>query len=172
MLARPSPNTLQTSRRILNISVYLKKIDRTKYRTFFQSTTTILPRTLPKLANPTKSKSPPRSLDKNLSQRVQLLSRHLSTSPTSARNITDMAPTFGVRKIGAPNTFEHRVYVEMNGQPVSAFHDVPLYADEQQTILNMIVEIPRWTNAKLEVSLSFQDNKTVLIRHRYRKMKT
>lgn len=83
-----------------------------------------------------------------------------------------MAPTFGVRKIGAPNTFEHRVYVEMNGQPVSAFHDVPLYADEQQTILNMIVEIPRWTNAKLEVSLSFQDNKTVLIRHRYRKMKT
>ncbi|CAF9931564.1 MAG: Inorganic pyrophosphatase [Gomphillus americanus] len=63
-----------------------------------------------------------------------------------------MAHSFGVRKIGAPNTLEHRVYVEMNGQPVSAFHDVPLYANEEKTILNMIVEIPRWTNAKLEIS--------------------
>jgi inorganic pyrophosphatase len=26
-----------------------------------------------------------------------------------------------------------------------------LYANEQQTILNMVVEIPRWTNAKMEV---------------------
>ena len=60
-------------------------------------------------------------------------------------------PRFGVRKIGAPYTLEHRVFIEMDGQPVSAFHDVPLYANDQQTILNMIVEIPRWSNAKLEV---------------------
>ncbi len=57
-----------------------------------------------------------------------------------------------MRKHGAANTLEHRVYIEKDGVPVSAFHDVPLYANEQQTILNMIVEIPRWTNAKMEVS--------------------
>ena len=60
--------------------------------------------------------------------------------------------TYTARKIGAPNTLEHRVYIEKDGVPISAFHDVPLFANEQKTILNMIVEIPRWSNAKLEVS--------------------
>ncbi|KAF9976827.1 Inorganic pyrophosphatase [Actinomortierella ambigua] len=59
---------------------------------------------------------------------------------------------YKTRVIGAPNTLEHRVYIEKNGVPVSAFHDVPLYANEAKTILNMIVEVPRWTNAKLEIS--------------------
>jgi inorganic pyrophosphatase len=61
---------------------------------------------------------------------------------------------FSVRKIGAPNTLEFRAFIEKDGTPVSPFHDVPLYANEQQTVLNMVVEIPRWTNAKLEVHKS------------------
>lgn len=59
---------------------------------------------------------------------------------------------FGVRQIAPKHTLDYRCYTEQNGTPVSPFHDIPLYANEQQTILNMIVEIPRWTNAKLEVS--------------------
>ncbi|KAL4897692.1 inorganic pyrophosphatase [Aspergillus ambiguus] len=59
---------------------------------------------------------------------------------------------YSVRKIGAPNTLEHRVFIEKDGQPISAFHDIPLYANDEQTVLNMIVEIPRWTNAKQEIS--------------------
>lgn len=39
------------------------------------------------------------------------------------------------------------------GNAMSFFHDVPLYAQEgEKNILNMVVEIPRWTNAKLEIS--------------------
>ena len=64
-----------------------------------------------------------------------------------------MASKYTVRKIAAPNTLEHRVYIEKDGVPLSPFHDIPLYANEQQTILNMVVEIPRWTNGKLEVRL-------------------
>lgn len=60
---------------------------------------------------------------------------------------------YSVRKIAAPHTLEHRVYIEKDGQPVSPFHDIPLYANAEKTVLNMIVEIPRWTNAKLEVSI-------------------
>ncbi|CAZ85526.1 unnamed protein product [Tuber melanosporum] len=60
--------------------------------------------------------------------------------------------SYTVRKIGQPNTLEHRVYIEQDGVPISPFHDIPLYANEQKTILNMIVEIPRWTNGKLEIS--------------------
>lgn len=34
---------------------------------------------------------------------------------------------------------------------ISPWHDIPLYADEPNKIFNMVVEIPRWTNAKMEV---------------------
>jgi len=56
------------------------------------------------------------------------------------------------RTVGQPYTLDYRCYIEKNGQPVSPFHDIPLYANEQQTILNMVVEIPRWSNAKQEIS--------------------
>ena len=34
---------------------------------------------------------------------------------------------------------------------MSPFHDIPLYANAQKTLLNMVVEVPRWTNGKYEV---------------------
>ncbi|CAO3687592.1 unnamed protein product [Umbelopsis vinacea] len=56
------------------------------------------------------------------------------------------------RVVGAANTLEHRIYFEKNGAPISPFHDIPLFANAEKTIFNMIVEIPRWSNAKLEIS--------------------
>ena len=102
------------------------------------------------------SQRPTNPLGLNTSSlRAQQLSHHLCSS--SSRPLNTMASHgstsgYSIRKNGAANTFEHRVYIEKDGTPVSPFHDVPLYANEQQTILNMIVEIPRWTNAKMEVS--------------------
>ncbi|GFZ50250.1 PPase [Saitozyma sp. JCM 24511] len=63
-----------------------------------------------------------------------------------------MSNEYQTRIIGAANTLEHRVFVEKEGKVVSPFHDIPLFADEQKTILNMVVEVPRWTNAKMEIS--------------------
>ncbi|KAF4967862.1 hypothetical protein FSARC_4661 [Fusarium sarcochroum] len=84
------------------------------------------------------------------------IARHFSSSssPTGpvSKQKPDMASNYTVRKVAAPNTLEHRVYVEKDGQPVSPFHDIPLYANQEHNILNMVVEIPRWTNAKLEIS--------------------
>ncbi|KAJ8659595.1 inorganic pyrophosphatase [Lichtheimia ornata] len=59
---------------------------------------------------------------------------------------------YTARQVGAPNTLDYRVFIEKDGVPVSAFHDVPLFANEENNVFNMIVEIPRWTNAKLEIS--------------------
>ena len=67
-----------------------------------------------------------------------------------------MASSFGLRKVGTPNTLEYRAYIEQDGVPISIFHDIPLYADEKHTVLNMVVEIPRWTNSKLEVHLDLR----------------
>ncbi|KAE8352098.1 inorganic pyrophosphatase [Aspergillus coremiiformis] len=85
----------------------------------------------------------------SVTTRVALLSRHFTSSATPPQSST---MSYTVRKIGQANTLEHRVYIEKDGQPVSPFHDIPLYANEEQTILNMVVEIPRWTNAKQEIS--------------------
>jgi hypothetical protein len=71
-----------------------------------------------------------------------------------AQTMSNAPSVYTPRKVGAPHTLEHRIYIEKDGVPVSPFHDIPLYANEQQTILNMVVEIPRWTNAKQEVRLA------------------
>ena len=97
--------------------------------------------------------------------RARQVARHLSNSthvnlemsslPISEKGYHPNAPgQYTVRKNGAANTPEYRIYIEKEGVPLSPFHDIPLYANEQQTVLNMIVEIPRWTNAKMEVSSS------------------
>ncbi|SLM40053.1 inorganic pyrophosphatase [Lasallia pustulata] len=77
----------------------------------------------------------------------------MSQLPISEKGYHSRGPAvYTVRKNGAPNTLEHRIFIEKDGVPLSPFHDIPLYANEQQTVLNMIVEIPRWTNAKMEIS--------------------
>lgn len=85
-------------------------------------------------------------------QRSQAISRHLSTAASSSPPTMSYGKfEYQPRKIGALHTNEFRCYIEKDGVPLSPFHDIPLYANEQQTILNMVVEIPRWSNAKLEV---------------------
>jgi len=74
-----------------------------------------------------------------------------TTLPTRGGYESKAPSVYTTRKVGAPYTLEHRIYIEKDGVPVSPFHDIPLYANEQQTVLNMVVEIPRWTNAKQEV---------------------
>ena len=89
--------------------------------------------------------------------RTQQISRHLSStstdySSTMSGHHPNAPGAYQVRKNGQPNTLDYRIFLEKDGVPVSPFHDIPLYANEQQTVLNMVVEIPRWTNAKMEVS--------------------
>ncbi|CAO3590129.1 unnamed protein product [Absidia cylindrospora] len=61
--------------------------------------------------------------------------------------------------IGQPFTSQHRVYFENDGKLISPFHDIPLYADENnKSIVDMVVEIPRWTNAKVEISTKERHN--------------
>jgi inorganic pyrophosphatase len=42
--------------------------------------------------------------------------------------------------------------LQSGDQYISPFHDIPLFVTgDDRTVCNMIVEIPRWTNAKMEV---------------------
>ena len=42
-------------------------------------------------------------------------------------------------------------FSENENGPISPFHDIPIFANEGNKIFNMVVEVPRWTNAKMEV---------------------
>ncbi|CAB08747.1 putative inorganic pyrophosphatase C3A12.02 [Schizosaccharomyces pombe] len=53
---------------------------------------------------------------------------------------------------GKLNTPDFRVYCYKNNKPISFFHDVPLTSDKDT--FNMVTEIPRWTQAKCEISLT------------------
>ncbi|ORZ23530.1 inorganic pyrophosphatase [Absidia repens] len=59
------------------------------------------------------------------------------------------------RKIGAPFTTNYSIYYENSqGVVISPFHDIPLFGDRfgATETFNMVVEIPRWTNAKFEIN--------------------
>ncbi|KAI9493943.1 inorganic pyrophosphatase [Zychaea mexicana] len=60
---------------------------------------------------------------------------------------------YNMRQIDALNTKKYRVYLEKDdGTPISPFHDVPLRPDpSNNTVYNMVVEIPRGKNAKVEI---------------------
>ncbi|KAI8984146.1 inorganic diphosphatase [Mycotypha africana] len=60
--------------------------------------------------------------------------------------------------VGKKYTPGYKIFIEKNGQMISPFHDIPLYADAEKKIVNMVVEIPRWTNAKFEISKSDKYN--------------
>ncbi|CAI2736086.1 unnamed protein product [Schistosoma spindalis] len=51
---------------------------------------------------------------------------------------------------GTSHSLSYRMFLTHGGSPISCFHDVPLLTDTN-IYYNMIVEIPRWTNAKMEI---------------------
>lgn len=59
---------------------------------------------------------------------------------------------------GAPNTDTYQVYFKnAEGCPISPMHDIPWIANAEAKTYNAVIEVPRWTNAKMEI-----DTKTPL----------
>ncbi|OTA36949.1 hypothetical protein BTJ68_02349 [Hortaea werneckii EXF-2000] len=55
--------------------------------------------------------------------------------------------------IGARNTLDWRMWLERDGNPASFWHDIPTYPDESSpSVINFVVEIPRWTSGKIEIN--------------------
>ncbi|MEE6488339.1 hypothetical protein FKM82_015204 [Ascaphus truei] len=60
---------------------------------------------------------------------------------------------YSVEQRASANSLEYRLFFKNSkGHYISPFHDIPLYADEAKNIFNMVVEVPRWTNAKMEIA--------------------
>lgn len=59
--------------------------------------------------------------------------------------------TYSTEERGSLYTLDYRLYFKGPNGYISPWHDIPLCADKSKKIYNMIVEIPRWTNAKMEI---------------------
>ncbi|XP_052533159.1 inorganic pyrophosphatase [Tympanuchus pallidicinctus] len=60
---------------------------------------------------------------------------------------------YSVEERAAPHSLEYRLFFkDAAGRYISPFHDIPLYADAGKNVFNMVVEVPRWTNAKMEIA--------------------
>ncbi|KAI6221081.1 Inorganic diphosphatase [Aphelenchoides besseyi] len=71
------------------------------------------------------------------------------SKPTMANG--DNSPYEVIEK-GNLYSLNYRLYIKGPNGLVSPWHDIPLYADEENKIFNMVVEIPRWSNAKMEMA--------------------
>lgn len=53
---------------------------------------------------------------------------------------------------GSLYSLDYRLFIKGPDGYVSPWHDIPLYANEENKVFNMVVEIPRWSNAKMEMA--------------------
>lgn len=61
--------------------------------------------------------------------------------------------SYTVEERGSPNTLSYRLFFKNEkGNYISPFHDIPMHPDNDAQVFNMVVEVPRWTNAKMEIA--------------------
>ena len=54
---------------------------------------------------------------------------------------------------GSEFTLEFRRFLrDPEGRLISPMHDIPLLANQEPPLYNMVVEVPRWSNAKMEIA--------------------
>ncbi len=66
---------------------------------------------------------------------------------------------FSHKYVNSFGTKDFRIYLEdWQGKRVSFIDDVPLWANEKESIVNMVVEIPQHTNYKMEIAALEEDH--------------
>lgn len=99
----------------------------------------------------------------NAQKRLQMLSLHLHTSSVGQTSASSLPTSAYLLKSGSKYTPEYKVYyVDPRTRKFgSYFHDVPLNLNKQAKTVSMVVEIPRWSNAKMEISKELDLNPIV-----------
>ncbi|XP_039276037.1 inorganic pyrophosphatase, partial [Nilaparvata lugens] len=66
---------------------------------------------------------------------------------------TLLSSGYTLEESGTRNSLEFRLYFAYDNEFISPVHDIPIYHNESRSIYNMVVEIPRWSNAKMEMNM-------------------
>lgn len=92
--------------------------------------------------------------------RLQLTTSHLLAA---FGGLKPHGKSFSSAQVGPKYTQEYQNYgVDSSGKKVlSYFHDVPLALDPENRTASMVVEVPRWLNAKFEINTKLPGNPIV-----------
>jgi len=71
----------------------------------------------------------------------------LHTSP----HVNMPVETYSAEERGDENTDTYQVFLKDAEGPISPFHDIPLVANSEASTYHIVIEVPRWTNAKMEI---------------------
>ncbi|KAA8498931.1 Soluble inorganic pyrophosphatase 1, chloroplastic [Porphyridium purpureum] len=77
--------------------------------------------------------------------------RHVRARGVRMSTASTSAP-YECETVGEPNTLEFRLVLKQGGNTVSPWHAIPLFANDEKTLLNYINEIPKGTSAKMEIA--------------------
>ncbi|XP_076459634.1 uncharacterized protein LOC143292873 [Babylonia areolata] len=81
-------------------------------------------------------------------RRVSVVFSHLRHCSATAHKMS-----YSLLQRGQLNTLDYRIFFKgPTGNIISPFHDIPLFDNKEAGTLNMVVEIPRWSNAKMEIN--------------------
>ncbi|KAK6205528.1 inorganic pyrophosphatase [Scheffersomyces amazonensis] len=96
------------------------------------------------------------------SARLNLTYQHLSASSYTTTT-TNTIDSIGNINQGTKYTSDFKNYAinKSTGKVLSYFHDIPLDLNIETREANMIVEVPRWSNAKFEISTKLDGNPIV-----------
>nr|XP_046916627.1 inorganic pyrophosphatase-like isoform X1 [Dermatophagoides farinae]XP_046916628.1 inorganic pyrophosphatase-like isoform X1 [Dermatophagoides farinae] len=90
-----------------------------------------------------------------IGNKVHFVQNHrLRTLVTNKSNYKMSTTNYSVDHRGSFNSLDYRIYFKdnSNGKIISPWHDIPLFVDKSAKHYNMVVEIPRWTNEKMEIA--------------------
>jgi len=59
--------------------------------------------------------------------------------------------SYATEEYGSMFTTDYRLFLKNDSGIISPFHDIPLFQDKDKQVFNMVCEIPRWSNAKMEI---------------------
>lgn len=106
---------------------------------------------IPTMTRSLKSKTPLHSSF----DRLGLVLNHLGASRSHTRSYTSVS-------IGAKFSTKYKNYaLNDSNKVISYFHDIPLNLDVENGTATMVVEVPRWSNAKFEIDTKATGNPIV-----------
>eukprot|EP00002_Diphylleia_rotans_P004956 TRINITY_DN1389_c0_g1_i1.p1 TRINITY_DN1389_c0_g1~~TRINITY_DN1389_c0_g1_i1.p1 ORF type:complete len:241 (-),score=57.32 TRINITY_DN1389_c0_g1_i1:642-1364(-) len=76
---------------------------------------------------------------------AQIAKRFYAISVASVKNVV-------AKPENTPGTGDYRVFFYNGDKKISPWHDIPLYANDEKTLLHFVSEMPRGTNAKMEIA--------------------
>lgn len=87
------------------------------------------------------------------------MQKHFCVASRINQHLRLSRSAFSTVTVGSKYSSSFKAYLKLpNGQVGSFFHDIPINLDKEKKTVNVLMEIPRWSNAKFEINKELDFN--------------